>query len=163
MRSGFLLVLSTICLVLVGCGGSSSTGSIASASPTLTVSLTSSFTVTVLQGPAKGKALDGTPTFTRKANGSFTGMFTESKSNLVAAGSTLPVTGQLNGHLIGVYIHLGVNQNLFCTGVVSYDPDLKNYVLGGTFAGPSDTSTGAWEGEGDPEQMTTFGKVIGQD
>lgn len=66
--------------------------------------------------------------------------------DLVPAGTTLPVTGYIKGQLIGLYIHVGKDKNIFGSGVIGYDSDQKANVLGGTFAGPSDTSTGVWRG-----------------
>jgi hypothetical protein len=163
LRIVILLVLSIICLLLVGCGGSSSSGSTASASSPPPVTFTISFTATVLQGPEQGKALTGTLTLTKKADGSLTGTLTRTSGGLGTAGLTLPVTGQLHRYLIGLFLHLGPNQNLFGTGVIGSDPDQNKYVLGGTFSGPSETSTGTWAAEPGPGEMQAFGKAIGQD
>jgi hypothetical protein len=57
------------------------------------------------------------------------------------------VTGQIKGQLIGLFIHISSGKNIFGTGTVGYDPDLKTTVLGGTFNGPDDTSTGVWRGK----------------
>ena len=97
------------------------------------------FTATVLQGPDRGLALTGTLRVQILSSGVITGTL-RAKSRL-----PLPVTGQLKGQLIALYFNLGKDRNIFGTGILGYDRFAKHNVIGGTFTGPSDLSTGVWE------------------
>ena len=97
------------------------------------------FTATVLQGPDRGLSLAGTLQLTiQRPSGYITGRL------LPRTGASVPVQGQLHGQLIGLYFNLGKGRNIFGTGMVGYDRYAKKNVLGGTFNGPSDRSTGVW-------------------
>jgi hypothetical protein len=112
--------------------------SVAPAQAAPLTNLKAHFTATVLQGPDRGTTLTGTLQLRVVATGAISGTLTPT------VGTALPVTGQLNGRLIGLYFNLAAGKNIFGTGVVGYDRFQKRTVLGGTFAGPSDTSTGVW-------------------
>ena len=101
--------------------------------------LNGAFTATVVQGPERGLVLTGILRLQVGAHGSLTGTLDRKTREPIRA------TGQLKGQLIGLYFNLGKGRNIFGTGVLGYDSLQRRNVIGGTFSGPSEPSSGVWD------------------
>jgi hypothetical protein len=106
---------------------------------TVMAHLNSPFTATVVQGPAKGQVYSGKLQVAIMSSGAIAGKL------VTAQGQSVAVTGQITGQLIGLYFNIGKGKNIFGTGLVGYDTFQHAPVMGGTFTGPDDLSTGVWE------------------
>jgi hypothetical protein len=132
-------VFALAALLLVVAGLTTALGRSAAASAPQTdnpITLTSTFTATVLQGPVLGPALSGTLRLQIGTHGSLTGMLVRK------AHPPIKVVGQIKGQLIGLFFNLGKGQNIFGTGVIGYDSLQQRNVMDGTFNGPTDTARG---------------------